>query len=239
MKKMKFPKKFFKYSLCLLVAFASASFLKGLLQDSDQRVLPPPEGMEYYSFGFGETLSDLLWLNFIQNSYECTQKKVCVQDWGYRTLKQASTLAPKFKSLYRLGASNLSILADDDEGAKEIFDRGLAQYPDDWEINYRAGYHYLIELDQPERAAVLFDRAAQFGAPIWTRSLSANLYSRVGQLETSERILKDMLGYQMGPEWDRALKVRLEEVQTQLRTQRLQNSVKEHHSSSSPLINSN
>ncbi len=227
MKKMIFQKqKLFKYFLLLAVAFTFASVLKGMLQRVEERVLPPPGGMEYYSFGFEETLSDLLWLNFIQNSYECTQKKICVHDWGYRTLKQATLLAPKFRSLYSLGASNLSILADDDRGAKEIFDRGLAEYPNDWEINYRAGYHYLLELDNPERAAQLFDQAARYGAPLWTRSLSANLYSRVGQLETSERILKDMLNYEMGEEWEHALKTRLEEVQTRLRTQKIQDSLK-------------
>lgn len=217
--KMKSNSKLIQYLCILLISFVVASTLKGLLQRAEERLSPPPEGMEHYSFGFEETLSDLLWLNFIQNSYECTQKKICRQDWGYKTLKQASALAPKFRSLYSLGATQLSILVDDDLGAKEIFDQGLLYFPDDWEINYRAGYHYLLELDNPARAAELFNQAAQYGAPLWTRSLSANLYSRVGQLEASERILKEMLEYDLGDEWNEALKMRLENVQEQKRAE--------------------
>lgn len=213
-------KNMIKLILPLLLAFGFTVLLRTELNRTKERVLPPPVGMEHYSFGFSENLSDLLWLQFIQNSYVCDKEEACSKNWGYLVLLQASKLTPRFRSLYSLGAANLSILLDDDYGAKTVFDQGLKYFPEDWEINYRAGYHYLLELEQPARAADLFDMASRHGAPMWTRSLSAQLYSRTGRLQVSEQILKDMMQYQMGEEWDEALGARLKEVQKKMAEQR-------------------
>lgn len=210
----------FKSLIPLIPAFALTCLLRAELKHTDEKILPPPSGMEHYTFGFDETMSDLLWLRFIQDAYVCAENDQCSEKWGYQMLNQASILAPRFRSLYTFGASNVSVILDDDDGAKVLYDRGLLYFPNDWEVNYRAGYHYLVELDEPARAAELFNVASQNGAPFWTRSLSARLYDRIGQLEVSERLLKEMKEYSLDEEWEKAINDRLKDVQKKMAEQR-------------------
>ncbi len=183
--------------------------MRDLFETKNVKILPPPQGMEFAHFGFNESISDLLWLGYIQNLWNCHKDKTCHKNWGFRVLDEASILAPKFKSLYTYGATGLSVLLDDDYGAKVIFDRGLTEYPSDWVINYRAGYHYLIELNDDQRAAYLFDQAGDFGAPLWTKSLAAKLYERSGQLEVSEQVLESMIQSSPDNSWKESLEIRL------------------------------
>lgn len=194
--------------------------LKQFISKQDEKVLPPPEGMAYAHFGFNEVMADLLWLRYIQDSWNCYSKKLCYKDWGYKMLDQSSQLAPKFKSLYIWGATSLSILLDDDYGAKEIFDRGLENYPNDWLLNYRAGYHYLIELNDNENAARLLTTSSEHGAPFWTKSLAARLYERSGKLEVSEKLIESMIFTTSSEEWKSSLKLRLAEIQKKKKLQK-------------------
>jgi hypothetical protein len=199
--------------ILLIAAFGLTLIIRMNLVSRDERVLPPPQGMEYTHFGFNEVISDFLWLSYIQQVWNCHQSKQCYQNWGFRVLDEASTLAPKFKSLYIYGATGLSILLDDDYGAKEIFDRGLVNYPDDWVLNYRAGYHYLIELGDEETAARLLNIAGDNGAQFWTKSLSARLYERSGNLDLSEEMIQTMILSSSSDEWIKSLNDRLFEIQ--------------------------
>lgn len=207
---------FSKSSLTVLasisIAFLIAFFLRHDLNKDQSKILPPPQGMEYIHMGFNETISDLLWLGYIQNLWNCHKEQTCHKNWGYRVLDEATVLTPKFKALYTHGATGLSVLLDDDYGAKIIYDRGLLEYPKDWILNYRAGYHYLIELNNEERAASLFDAAGDFGAPLWTKSLAAKLYERTGNLEVSEFVLESMIASSPDNAWTDSLKERLKEL---------------------------
>lgn len=161
------------------------------------KILPPPSGVENLHFGFKESMADLVWLDFIQHSFDCSKYKDpegehCPKRWGYKTLKTASLLAPKLKALYKFGAVKLSVLLDDHEGAADLFEVGLKQYSDDWVLNYRAAYLYLEEIKNPDKAASLMIKAADSGAPFWTRSLASRLYDQSGRTELSVRILEDL-----------------------------------------------
>lgn len=121
------------------------------------------------------------------------KKDVCDEGWSYLILDAITNLAPKFKSPYKLGAPTLSVILEDHMGAKKIFDKGIIQYPDDWSLLYRAAYHYLFELRDLERAAVLLKSAADKGAPDWVNSLAARIYSATGQLELGISTLENYL----------------------------------------------
>ena len=157
---------------------------------SKAKILPPPEGVEYFHFGFRDSLADLFWLGFIQSAFDCSKYKdpnheTCPYRWGYKTLNTASILAPKFEALYKFGAVKLTVLLDDHDGAAKLFERGLSHIKDSWLINYRAAYLYLQELKDFTRAGELLEKAANLGAPFWTRSLASRMYDKSGQLELS------------------------------------------------------
>ena len=161
------------------------------------KVLPPPSGVENLHFGFKESMADLLWLDFIQHAYDCSKYKDphgvhCPERWGYKTLKTASLLDPRLKAVYKFGAVQLSVLLDDHEGAADLFDTGLNEFSDDWILNYRAAYLYLEVIKNPEKAADLMMKAADSGAPFWTRSLASRMYDQSGKIELSIRVLEDL-----------------------------------------------
>ncbi|MGE4133157.1 MAG: tetratricopeptide repeat protein [Bdellovibrionales bacterium] len=168
---------------------------------------PPPEYIEYFSFGFRLSLSDSLWLRWIQDSDTCQyygikseklsgkplfenpRHKVCDNSWGFKILDATTKLDPKFFMPYLAGAIALSVLVEDYDGATVIFDRGLAQYPDDYDLTYRAAYHFLFDRQDYDRAAKLLNHAADLGGPSWLRALASRVYSKTGQLELGLRTL--------------------------------------------------
>lgn len=175
--------------------------------DGDQHEFlnPPPEHIEYFHFGFNESMADSLWLRWIQDSDSCqtylkpVQKldtvlgddpltrnprhKICDNSWGFKMLDAVTKLAPHFWMPYVAGAITLSVIVEDYEGASILFERGLKMFPDDWMITYRAAYHFLYDRQDVKRAAELLNHAGDIGAPTWVKSLASRLYQKSGQIE--------------------------------------------------------
>jgi tetratricopeptide (TPR) repeat protein len=128
-------------------------------------------------------------------------------------LDAITELTPDFRVPYSAGAIALSVLVDDREGATKIFEKAVARFPDDWVILYRAGYHFLFEVNDPVRAQDLLVRAARQGAPPWVYSLASRLASKEGQTELAVRILEQALATDPRPEVRMRLEQRLTELQ--------------------------
>ncbi len=180
------------------IFFVAALFLNPIhsLKNS-VKILPPPDGVEYIHFGFQQIFADSLWLNYIQNNWTCSkykdpEGKKCPYRWGYKVLKSAITLDPKYQVIGKHGATKLTIIQDDHLGAEELFLNGLKYYPDDWVMNYRLAYLYNEEIKDEEKAAKYFEIAANNGAPYWTKSLASRLYSKAGKKQLSFTVLKQM-----------------------------------------------
>lgn len=145
-------------------------------------------------------MADSIWLRLIQDFDYCEKKTFvqvglvpCERSWVFQNLLLITDLDPRFKMPYTLGGVVLSVLVNDRSGASEIFRRGLKQYPDDWALAYRAGYHFMYEEQDPITAAKYFTQAAKNGGPSWLRSLSARLYEKGGDKEVAVTILSDLL----------------------------------------------
>ncbi len=124
----------------------------------------------------------------------------CKKGWLFRVLYLVMDLAPRFHLAARVAPLTLSVIVDDIDGATVLFDKAVHEYPDDWVILYRAGYHYLIELEDYEKAAPLLKRAAELGAPQWVNFLAAKTYDKDGQLQMAEAVLRDYLEKVKGDE---------------------------------------
>lgn len=174
--------------------------------------IPPSQILKYTTFGFSEIIADALWLRLIQNFDDCSRffsdssnsfsieeidelsgRVRCKRSWTFRMLDSITDLAPRFRIPFATGGLVLSVLLDDYEGAKVIFDKAVIQFPKDWPILYRAAYHYLLDLKQPERAAELMLQAADHGAPYWLRFTAASILSQRGQAEFGLKVLEDYL----------------------------------------------
>jgi len=203
---------YFLIALLLCFYMGTIAFSSGRGSSSDglsekKYLAPPPEHLEYFAFGFNESMADSLWLRWIQDSDYCQtylspmekldnkvdikadplllnpRNKICDNSWAFKMLDAVTRLAPKFLIAYLAGGIALSVMVEDYIGASAIFERGLQNYPDHWNLNYRAAYHYLYDRADIPRAAQLLMHAADTGGPVWLRSLASRLYDRLGQLQ--------------------------------------------------------
>lgn len=180
----------------------------------EPKLYPSPE-LQYLHFGFRDAMADSFWVRVIQNIDFCHNKDAkvaanmgigvddilaqelkpsrCHKGWVFQMLDLITNLAPKFRRVYRIGADILSVAVDDREGARIIYDKGIKNFPNYWELAYSASYHYLFEYQNPSRAGDLLIQAAEAGGPTWFRQMAGTLYTRSGQLTLAEITLKDFI----------------------------------------------
>lgn len=121
------------------------------------------------------------------------QKKDCIKGWAFTMMDAATNLSPRFSAPYLYGATALSVIMEDYDGAKVMFDKGVKNRPHDWSILYRAAYHYLFDRRELSTAADLLNRAGNEGAPLWVKSLASRLYTQAGQAELGLSLLQQHL----------------------------------------------
>lgn len=172
---------------------------------------PPAKEIKYISMGHNNTMADLFWLRTLQDFGVCDQKQKgnnlapdgkrmgkdrtpsCSKGWMYRMLDLVMELAPKFYMAARTGPLSLSVIADDIDGATLLFEKAMLAFPNDWVIMYRAAYHYMMELEDKQRASDLFLEAFKYGAPEWTPLLAAKLQQKSGQYAVANLILQEFI----------------------------------------------
>jgi hypothetical protein len=189
-----------------------------------RRFVAPPPVFRYFHFGYNETMADVFWIRVVQDLAVCdpaespgqAPPKVCTDSWVFRMLDLITDLAPQFGMPYYYGATNLSVLVNDSKGAKIIFDKGLRAMPDSWDIAYRAAYHYMIELNDKEKAAELLVRAGKLGAPQWVFALAGRLYTEEGKAFLAKSVLLEQLRADPNGLGARRIKERLAEIEAGL-----------------------
>lgn len=209
------------------------------------KYLRPPDSIKYFTFGYADMFASVLWIRVLQNFDYCEGGKYqqsdyvppaadaknklqgvllrkmkpakCEKGWVYSMLDGMTEIQPKFKTAYDVGAPFLSVIVDDREGARLIFEKGLSLYPKDWRLSYAAGYHYLWEMQDADRAAKLLIQSLESGGPPYLASLAAGLYTEVGQAEYAYSILKSNLAKDPPQEIRLRLEKRLKEVEAVLK----------------------
>lgn len=187
----------------------------------------PPDLIKYFSLGFSDLYADILWMRLIQDIDFCSSKKglpiydgktkyQCEKGWSYRMTRAIIELAPRFLRPYEISGSIMSIIVGDKQGAKIIYDKAIKNFPNHWKIHFSAGYHYLMELNEEERAAELLRRSADLGGPQWLYALSAKIYGEMGKLFLSREILKEAIKKDIKGQYKKALELRLEKIEKKI-----------------------
>lgn len=178
----------------------------------------PIKSMGLFTFGYDSVISSLMWVRILQDIDVCDQteeKQVlpsfqsrdilnevlerklpeakCSEGWVYQMLDVITELTPDFYGAYLDGATMLSVVVDDRKGAQKLFAKAVVDFPEDWQILYRAAYHELFEMQNPGQAAKFLRLAGERGAPPWVYALSARIYSRLGQAAFAKTILESVL----------------------------------------------
>ncbi|MEN0059223.1 MAG: hypothetical protein AAGB31_10355 [Bdellovibrio sp.] len=162
-------------------------------------------------------MSDVFWIRTLQDFDYCEKeeaKNVCMNNsWLFKMLDAITNLSPNFRIAYAAGGIALSILITDIDGATRIFDKGVAAFPKDWPILYRAAYHYIYEVKNNERAAELLIMAGHNGAPPWVFSLAGRLYTEAGRLDLARLTLNQMIREERDPAIIKRLQDKLNSIE--------------------------
>lgn len=134
------------------------------------------------------------------------------QSWVFSMLDAVTTLAPNFRIPYSVGGTLLSVVVRDYGGSSIIFDRGVARFPNDWQLEYKSAFHYLYDIDDKKKAAELLVQAANNGGPQWLFSLAAKLYTAEGQAFLAKSVIQQLLDRDPDARFAERLKERLRQA---------------------------
>ncbi len=211
-----------KSNLIFIFVFATSAALCVYFNRPSDRLIElkpqiiPPKQLVHFSLGFQMALADALWIRTLQADDFCESPNTkasfnpawkidealkekltpsrCHKGWVYQMFDLATELNPNFKWVYKMGGVQLSIAVDDREGARLIFEKGVQRYPDDWQLLYRATYHYIFEIQDGKRATELLLMASKLPDPPPVIHLMASRLALVsGRSQMAIDILEDYL----------------------------------------------
>lgn len=170
-------------ALCVILLFTSINWMNSFTKKPPLVVSMQDvafnfsyEMYQFLSMGNNRLISSLMWVQSLLESDTEHYKQKDLNSWLYVRFDHILKLEPKFLAAYLFGGQYLSIIKDDDKGALDIYERGLKAYPNDYDLNYNAAFHYLFELGEIDKAIKLYDKIKYDSeAPSYLPSLVARL----------------------------------------------------------------
>jgi tetratricopeptide (TPR) repeat protein len=153
-----------------------------------------PDFVKVVSLGQNRLISSFLWISTLLRADLKHYDKNDYNSWMFLRLKLITSLSPMFYETYLYGGIYLSIIKDDDLGAKYIYDKGIEIYPKDHRLLYNSGFHHFSELSDYPMAITLFQKALDNGAthPVLP-TLIARLKAGEGNMEDAKILLINTL----------------------------------------------
>ena len=203
-----------------IVFFSITTILRRPSEQKRSDYLPPPFAVKYLSVGMSYQLADSLWLRALQDFDYCEQKtnetECKGKSWLFQTLNLATEMDPLLEpAMYRAAGLALTVIISDYAGASAIFDKAMRHYPKDWNMAYAAAYHALYEEKNKTKAARLYEKAAQNGAPAWVFSLAGRIAMDNGEDQYSKQILEGMIASNLDEKIIKRLKDKNADIESQ------------------------
>ncbi|MFQ5881425.1 MAG: tetratricopeptide repeat protein [Candidatus Methylomirabilales bacterium] len=175
------------------LTFARALDKRGGLQEVGEELayLPSAQYLKPALLGFEHLAADLFWLQAIQYFGKHIQT-----DHRYPKLYQlvdlVTSLDPQFVNAYRLGGLFLTIARQTPE-AIAVYEKGVAQNPDRWELPHDLGRVYYLKLRDYPKALHWWELANRLpGRPHYIPRFVARLYAQTGHRETAIELWLEM-----------------------------------------------
>lgn len=172
----------------------------------DTLYLPRPSALRMMSLGHTELAADLVFVRaLIYFGSQFEQKGE--YKWIDNYLDTITELDPKWKTPYRwAGVATMyngrTITNQMVNASSRFLEKGVRQFPDDWELAFMLGCNYLFELhpkdaqqkDEWRRIGGEWVRhaASVGGAPSWVPLLAATIMKQEGQDEAAVRHLEEV-----------------------------------------------
>lgn len=164
--------------------------------------------LKYLSAGNSKLLTDLLWVQTLIESDIEHYKGKDLNNWLYVRFMTIANLDPRFYENYLYGGQYLAIVKDDLEGASELYEKGLGVYPEDYNLNYHAGFLNYYEMGNYKDGVVYLNRIKNHPrAPVFITSIINKLLLETG---TNIETIFELVKYNYLSTTDPQLKRRLE-----------------------------
>lgn len=176
------------------ILYTSAKKPKLIIDPQKEVVNINPNLMKIISVGESRMIASFLWVTTLLRSDLKHYEKNDYNNWMFLRLKLITNLSPSFYEAYLYGGIYLSIIKDDDLGAKYIYDKGVEKFPNDNKLLFNSGFHHFSELSDYKAASLLLERALQNGAKQpFLPTLVARLKSGDGNLLDALNLLENTL----------------------------------------------
>ena len=109
----------------------------------------------------------------------------------YPMLDTATTLDPKFITVYTYGATVLPAI--DNALAVKLLEKGIAANPNEWRLYNNLGYIYWQMKDYPKAAETYGAGAEKNDAPAWMKQMSAKMMTEGASRDFARNVYRQML----------------------------------------------
>ena len=153
--------------------------------------------------GFEQVAADIYWIRTVQ--YFGGQR-VFSKNHNFELLEPLTditvTLDPRLEIAYRYGAVFLAepVGAGRPRSAVALLERGVRANPQNWRLRKELGYFKFVFLGDAQTAATHLIAASKLpDAPLWLRTMAADVLGRGGDRATARRMWRQMYEQE---EWD-------------------------------------
>tara|TARA_B110001454_G_scaffold219202_1_gene251994 strand:- start:84138 stop:84836 length:699 start_codon:yes stop_codon:yes gene_type:complete len=209
---------FFSAVFAILIVFLNSNLRFFTSEKYQSPLICVSSLASHFSVGLNSQIVDAFWIRFLQeldayNQMAIAEPHLCpdkTSSWHFHIMNVATDLDGKFYELMVHAPLLVAITIGDSKGASILFDKSVANFPNDWKILYRASYQAQIEERNNKKAAELLYRAGKNGAPRWVMSLAGGLYNEAGSRRMAEQIYSELLADEKDVSVAKRLKQKLE-----------------------------
>lgn len=196
-------------AVLIIAGFAAVFFLSGFTERNrpdlpagyeDEDLALQGAKLKGYALGFEGLIADWYWMNSLQyigSKFINSKEDISLDNLNplnprllYPYLDNATTLDPKFMSVYEYGAVVLPAI--DPEQAIKLTRKGIANNPSSWRLYHYLGFIYW-RLGDYEKAAETYRQGSQIaGAAGFMKSMAAKMKSEGGSRDTAREIYRQM-----------------------------------------------
>lgn len=126
----------------------------------------------FMSAGNKRLFSDIIWIQTLMESDLEHYNNKDLNNWLFLRFISIQTLDPGFYENYLYGGQFLAIVKDDLEGANVLYAKGVEKFPDDYNLNFQAGFmNYFEKGDFKEALKYLIKIENHPRSPIFLKSI--------------------------------------------------------------------
>jgi tetratricopeptide (TPR) repeat protein len=145
------------------------------------------------AIGFRNLLSDVVWLQAVQAAGNKRMTRANY-DRVYSLVGTVANFDAKFKIAYLIGGLVLTESPDHSRDAIRLFERGRANFPEEWRFPFYIGYTRYFSLgDAAEAGRSMMEAARLPESPAYLPRLAARMLSEGRDPETALSFLREMI----------------------------------------------